>query len=51
MNNKYLPKQLRSHPDFIEYQDVIAVFFDEDQFYTMDEAKALIQKILHKEVD
>lgn len=51
MNNKFLPKQLKQHPDFVEYQDVIAVILDPNKFYTLGQAMAEIKKFLNKEVD
>lgn len=51
MNNKFLAKQLKDDPEFVEYQDVIAVILDKERFYTKDEANKEIQKILSKEVD
>lgn len=50
MTNKFLPKQLKNHPDFVEYQDVITICLDEDKFYSIEEAKKIIRDLLNKEV-
>ena len=51
MNNMFLAKQLKDDPEFIEYQDVIKVILDENQFYSKDQARQEIKKFLSKEVD
>lgn len=51
METKFLPKQLKQHPDFVEYQDLIEVVLDPDKFYTLKEANTELNKVLIKEVD
>ena len=51
MSGKFLPKQLKEHPDYIDYQDLIEVVLDPNKFYTKSEALSEINKVLSKEVD
>ena len=51
MKSKYLPKQLKQHPDFVEYQDVIAIALDQNKFYALGQAMAELKKFLNREVD
>lgn len=48
---KYLPEQLKKHPDFIDRQDAIAVILDPNKFYTLAEADYELNKELSREVD
>lgn len=51
MDSKYVQKQLKQHPDLIDYQDVIEVVLEPGQMYSVKEAKQRIDEFLNKEVD
>ena len=50
--DKFLPEQLKKHPDLIDYQDVISVVLDPKTFYEVEEAKRILrERFLDKEVN
>lgn len=51
MSEKFLPRQLKEHPDFVEYRDAIDVFLDPEQLYSIEEAHSELEEELNREVD
>ena len=51
MSTKYLPRQLKQHPELIDAQDVITVVLDPKETYTVEDAKSKVEEFLNKEVD
>lgn len=46
MEDRFSKEQLKTSPDFLDYQDVIEVVLDKDTLYSKKECKAKLDKFL-----
>lgn len=48
--NKFTKEQIRNSETFKEYKDIVTAFFNDEESYTTEQAKTIIDNYLKREV-